>query len=473
MMSAAKAGLTVLDWFQTIFRKQQPIATRAYDAAAGGRRWRDSGATPSLQSTILAGREPTARRARDASINQPLAVSAVEVWTGEAIGSGMRPVPQTGGDALDATISAAFEAWTDRADFLGTCSFYGLQAQAASRAFIDGEWFCLLVMDGDEMRLKALDPAQIDSALSQQLPTGGAIIAGIEIDARGKPVAVHVFKNWLPGLPLLKGLELIRIDVADVLHLFTVATAGQARGISKLAAVLLRLRELDSLVDGQLVRQKVGALLAGFIVDSDGTLLTDGATPGEVSLEPGTMTRLKPGESVSFSDPPQIGAESNAFQKAIEREIGAGCGVPSFMLTHDLSEVNFSSARTALVAFRRRIEAWQDHFAFQVLRPVYRRFLTVEVLSGRLAAPLNETTLRHKWIAPKSQWLDPLKDAQAEALAIGAGLTSRRESVASRGLNIEELDAEIAADRAREKALGISFAPVAAPQPTGQTDGTQ
>jgi lambda family phage portal protein len=238
--------------------------------------------------------------------------------------------------------------------------------------------------------------------------------------------------------------------------------------MSRLASVLLRLRELDSLTDGQLVRLKIGALLAGFVTDADGTLLQDGATPGEASLEPGTMQRLRPGESVEFSKPPEIGSESNAFQKAVIREIGAGVGVPSFMLDHDLSEVNFSSARTAIIAFRRRVEAWQDHFAFQMLRPVYRRFVTTEILSGRLAVPLNASTLRHKWIAPKGQWLDPLKDAQAEALAINSGLTSRREAVAARGIDVESLDNEIAADRAREERLGLSFA--APPQQTGVQD---
>jgi capsid protein len=137
------------------------------------------------------------------------------------------------------------------------------------------------------------------------------------------------------------------------------------------------------------------------------------------------------------------------------------------MLDHDLSEVNFSSARTAIIAFRRRVEQWQDSFAFQMLRPVYRRWLTIEILSGRLAVPLDASTMRHKWIAPKSQWLDPLKDAQAEALAINTGLTSRREAVAARGIDVESLDAEIAADRARETRLGISFAPPPQPQQTG------
>lgn len=37
------------------------------------------------------------------------------------------------------------------------------------------------------------------------------------------------------------------------------------------------------------------------------------------------------------------------------------------------------------------------------------------------------------------------------------GLMSRRQAVAQLGYSIDELDAEIAADKAREAALGLSF----------------
>lgn len=273
----------MFDFVRGLFKRPAPpaITTRNYDAASGGRRWRGSDATPSLQSAILAGREPVARRARYAATNQPLAKSAEEVFCGEAVGSGMRPVPQTGDDALDATISAAFEEWTDRADALGLCSFYGLQAHAAGRYWTDGEWFAIFMLEDDELRVRSLDPAQVNPALSMVLPDGGAIVCGVEVNRLGKPIGFHVFKHWIPGLPLLTNFELTRVEATDVLHLFRVEGAGQTRGMSRLAAVLLRLRELDSLTDGQLVRLKIGAILAGFIVDADGTLLA-GENPGEV-----------------------------------------------------------------------------------------------------------------------------------------------------------------------------------------------
>lgn len=46
---------------------------------------------------------------------------------------------------------------------------------------------------------------------------------------------------------------------------------------------------------------------------------------------------------------------------------------------------------------------------------------------------------------------------QAELDAIAGGLMSRREAVTSRGVDIEALDAEIAADNARAGSLGLVF----------------
>ncbi|MFD1703361.1 hypothetical protein ACFSCV_10135 [Methylopila henanensis] len=53
--------------------------------------------------------------------------------------------------------------------------------------------------------------------------------------------------------------------------------------------------------------------------------------------------------------------------------------------------------------------------------------------------------------------MDPQKAIEADVAEINAGLASRRQKVAERGWSVEELDAEIAADREREAALGLSF----------------
>jgi capsid protein len=65
--------------------------------------------------------------------------------------------------------------------------------------------------------------------------------------------------------------------------------------------------------------------------------------------------------------------------------------------------------------------------------------------------------LRVKWITPKWDWIDPYKDRMAELLAVKSGFKSKSDVVEAEGYDPEENDARIAADKAREAALGLVF----------------
>ena len=62
-----------------------------------------------------------------------------------------------------------------------------------------------------------------------------------------------------------------------------------------------------------------------------------------------------------------------------------------------------------------------------------------------------------QWIPPRWDWVDPLKDIQAQVLAIDAGLLSRRKAVEATGYDIEEIDRENAADAVRAAGLGLGY----------------
>jgi capsid protein len=64
--------------------------------------------------------------------------------------------------------------------------------------------------------------------------------------------------------------------------------------------------------------------------------------------------------------------------------------------------------------------------------------------------------------------VDPSKDTRAEIEQIEAGLKSRTQALAERGYDAEQVDAEIAADKAREKELGLAFGSHAASSPAGE-----
>ncbi|MTH36542.1 hypothetical protein GL279_18305 [Paracoccus limosus] len=117
---------------------------------------------------------------------------------------------------------------------------------------------------------------------------------------------------------------------------------------------------------------------------------------------------------------------------------------------------NYSSLRAALVSFRQRIERYQyQTLVPQFLDPVWRRVMTMAALD--LGIEITDDLFSVEWIAPAQPWVDPAKDADATIAQMNAGLMSRRQAVASLGYSVEQLDAEIAADRKREGALGLSF----------------
>jgi lambda family phage portal protein len=123
---------------------------------------------------------------------------------------------------------------------------------------------------------------------------------------------------------------------------------------------------------------------------------------------------------------------------------------------------NFSNSRLALIEFRRRVSAWQHSvMVYQLCRPVYARWMDAAVLSGALTLPDYEANrarlLTADWLPTKWDWVDPLKDANAEIAQIEAGLKSRTQAIAERGYDAEQVDREIAAEHARERALGLDF----------------
>jgi lambda family phage portal protein len=125
-------------------------------------------------------------------------------------------------------------------------------------------------------------------------------------------------------------------------------------------------------------------------------------------------------------------------------------------------KANYSNSRLALLEFRRRVEAYQHAvMVWQLCRRVWARWIDTAVLAGALDLPDYEGRRREyiacAWLPPKWDWVDPLKDARAEIEQIEAGLKSRTQALAERGYDADQVDAEIAADRAREQKLGLVF----------------
>ncbi len=449
--------------------------TRSLDAAGGGRRWENAGRIDSTNAAIFAGGQTIRARAGHYVRNNGWAASGVTAIVANAVGTGIRPQSEHPDQARRAEIDRLFADWSGSADAAGITDFYGLQSLCLRGMVEAGEAFLRLRvrLPGDglpvPLQLQALDPAQVDPAFHRDLAGGVRIRAGVEFDAIGRRAAYHIFRDH-PGDPFATRYDTARVPAADVIHLFTLLTPGQVRGVSWLTPVLLRLHELDGFEDAQLVRQKVAALFSGFIIDPTGA--AEGFTgdrTGEVlqsGLEPGTLKVLPPGFDIKFADPAEAGRTYRDFVRTQLRHIASGLGVTYEQLSGDLEGVNYSSIRAGLIEFRRRVEALQSQVIIhQLCRPIWRRFITLAVLSGALPAPGFDRDpapwLACKWVPQGWEWVDPLKDVQADRQAVEAGFKSRAEVIAERGRDPERVDAEAADDQARRERLGLATPPPA------------
>lgn len=431
-----------------IFGKSEPAQARRFDGAAGGRRGWGMGTFGRINPETAAAGPALRSRASYLALNNPWIANAVGNLTGALVGPGIQPSSKHPEAEIRKALNRYFADWCSRADAEGRTDFAGLQVAIAESMVKAGEALALISETADGPRLRVLPPELLDESKTVELSDGRAIFSGVELDATGRRSAYWVTPER-PGQVWQTYAPSVRVEADSVLHVFKPLAPGQLRGVSWLAPVILPASDFDKLCDALLKGAQVAAMHAGFITDMNGTGEPyDGETP---SLEPGALIRLPNGTDIKFNSPAQS-QQVAEFLKLNLRQLAAGLGLPDHMLSGDLSGANYSSLRAGLLPFRQRIEQTQYCVLVpQLLAPVWRAVILHGILSGDLDAPDFEANpeayLQAEWLPPRPLQVDPLKDVTATKAELDAGLTSRRKAVAERGWILEDLDAEIAAEK--------------------------
>lgn len=436
-------------------RKAEPVQTRRFDGAAGGRRASGMGRFGRINPEVAAAGTSLRSHASYLAMNHPSISLGCANWTGALIGPGIVPTAKHPDAEQRRAINAYFEAWAIEADAEGRTDFWGLQTAVADSMVKAGESVVLILDTDAGPRLRVIPADLLDESKTAELSDGRSIFSGVELDANGRRLAYWIAPER-PGNAFATHAPSVRVDAGSVLHVFKPLAPGQVRGVTWLASIILQASEFDQLCDALLVGAKVAAMHAGFLVDANGTGGTpyDGIEVGgimESGIEPGAVKVLPAGFDVKFNTPGQL-QQVDAFLKLNLRQLAAGLGLPDHLLSGDLTGANYSSLRAGLLPFRTRVEQIQYGVLVpQFLAPVWRNVITYGVLSGELHAPDFEQNpqayLIADWLPPKHLQVDPIKDIQATVAELGAGLTSRRKAVAERGWVLEDLDAEIAAEK--------------------------
>lgn len=394
--------------------------------------------------------------------SNPYAANAVNVWRYSLVGAGITSAPSHPDEDRRKAITAAITRWAASAGGRGV-TLYRIQDEVVRDLVGCGEAFVHMAVRNGRLRARIIPPELIDENDNREFPDGRFVAQGVEFSADGEAIAYHVHtvrptSLWQMATPT------IRIPAADMLHILRPMGAGQVRGMSWFAPVLLRLRELDGTEDAFAVALRMSASLAGFVSNPEGESSDEGAPDpwngrDRINIVPGTLTRLPDGQKAEFNSPSQSQQAAEFLAHQI-RAIAAGLGMPQYLLDGDARNANYSSQRGLLVAFRQLLESIQHNVLIpQLVQPLHERAIAVMSMSGDLEPGDFELDVSAEFYPPAQPWIDPKKDAEATAIQMAAGLMSRREAVAARGYDIATVDEEIAADAARAKVLGLNFPP--------------
>lgn len=419
----------------------------AFDGATQGLRMEQKGlVTGGADQLAMRERKLLVDRSHHLCRNNPIAITARNRLAAHWIGTGIKVKWK------NKKMQKLWDKFAANPSVDGWGDLYNLENLWANGYFESGEIFTrMLLKERSDMKiplqLQTLESEQLDSSYSN--PEN--VRNGMKFDSFGRPLTYYFYQRNPYDAPVGGILsERVPVDARDILHIFQRDRPGQWRGIPKLAAVLLPLYEIDELMDATLVRQKV-AQAVGWIIKKQGTgglpLLGGietansedvstadaeaGATTKIQRILPGGVHYLEEDEDFEFASIDDIGANLTVFLQSQFHLIASALDVTYEQLTGDLSGVNFSSIRAGLIEFRRRVAVTQQLiFINLALKPLVERFKELAALYESAAVGESD----YKFVLPKTEWVDPLKDAQADVLEIQAGLATLKEKLAERGV---------------------------------------
>jgi lambda family phage portal protein len=441
---------------------------RGYDGATFGRRtdgWRATTASANVETK---GALPTLRaRSRDLVRNTWWGTRIKTVTVSHAVGVGIMPKPDTGNKSLDKKVKAAWKKWAKHCDREGQLNFDGLLALATGCIIESGEVLARMIPVSPAsvergvvpLELQLLEPDHLDSSRDRVMMSGrsrdaSAVVVdqGVEYNSNGKRLGYWIH----PVHPGARGLVMptasVRVAARDMLHAYRKDRIGQGRGVPWLAPVMLTGRDFADLQEAVVVKSRIESCLAAFIkTNSTARTLAqaqqqkDGAgNPRRIeTFSPGMVAYLEPGEELQ-TVAPSGSMQFDGVMRQTLLALAAGAGLTYDQLTGDLTSANFSSLKAGKIEFRRIIEQFQFlTIVAMILEPLWDRWCDMAMDAGIL--PRRAGGYPVEWIMPAWEPIDPIKEMEADILAVRSGRMTWAQFVLAWGIDpdtqLDEIEA--------------------------------
>ena len=401
-------------------------ALRQYDAASMDRLSSDwQPAYGTAEQLATGSRDIIRGRARAAEMNSDLAESAVIALLRNVIGAGIVPqakVRNRNGklnNELNKKIEKAWAKWAEpeNADIRGISSFYELQEMALRRMVYDGEILVNKTSQGTYLPL-SIQLIEAENIGAVSITHGkNNIINGVEVTEHGRPVAYHVSQTDPMGL---RSFDTVRLTTDQAFLLFNPKRPSQIRGISLLALVLRRIHDIDEYMDADLIAARVAACFSVFVTSQNSArqsalLPRDKKGRPNITMAPGMVRHLSPGESIEFADPKRNAGTASEYSATQTRRIASGLGMSADIVARNISG-NFSAARQNLLEDQKTFRQVQKFVITHFCIPIWKAFIDALYLTGELPSDYLANKDKYQevaWLAPGWSWIDPVKEVNA------------------------------------------------------------
>lgn len=419
-------------------------------------------ANPSGEAANRGERDIVRARARDLERNSDILGAAILALERNVIGTGMvlqAKVLNADGkedDAVNNQIEERWQEWCrpEKCEITGRFSFTEVCSVIVRRRMIDGGILIVKAFDSKQFRLQLLEIDDLDTTV--QVFGRNRVIGGVEVDSYRRAVAYHIkiYDAW--GF----SIRTQRVKAENVIYLPYLTRPSQIREFSQVASSIPRIDDADELIDSAVEKERILSHLSVVIENAKGTLTgmpelgrgfggrsarapePKSQAPQEI-LEQGTITYLKDGEVLKTVSTAGTSSTVDPILKTTQRLSGGAMGLSYEVSARDMSQVNYSSARQGLLEDQRTYKMLQGYLITHFCDVVFRDWLEWEALSGRLNLPgyfeNPQKYQRHVWIACGWDWIDPVKEANANAKALETNQTTLQKICASRGEDYRDI----------------------------------
>jgi lambda family phage portal protein len=156
---------------------------------------------------------------------------------------------------------------------------------------------------------------------------------------------------------------------------------------------------------------------------------------------------LFPGEKIGMVNAERPNSNFPYFENAVLRNVAAGVGLSAQQISNNWSDVNYSSARGALLEAWKTLHVRRTNFASGFAMPISAAFLEESMDVDDYPLPKGAPAFmecrtayaRCKWMGPGRGWIDPVSEKQGSVLGMTAGLSTLEDECAENsGLDWEE-----------------------------------